>query len=100
MTDKSPSPSDRRERMWGALTQDALTQRPRLGHGYDEVLVALARTARDTRLGEYFPFTSMSRLCFAATPWPFEDIQAAYVEFDPSGHLAVYRALVLFPWVK
>jgi len=82
VTEDSPTPD-----WWGLLE----TGPDALGGGYDEPMRRLVAVARKTRLHKLHPFTSMNRLCFARTPWPFEDVQPGYVAFYPDGKYEVWR---------
>jgi hypothetical protein len=43
----------------------------------------LVDAASSTGLRRLFPFSSHNRFCFAETPYPFEGVQEAFVEFLP-----------------
>jgi hypothetical protein len=60
-----------------------------MGGGYDRALSNLLEATRDTALRGFNPFTSMNRLCFARSSWPFQDIQPALIEFRPEGTFVV-----------
>jgi hypothetical protein len=78
------NPSGPFQEAWEQLTalarDDSL-----LGGGYDQPLLALLDATRETTLRRFFPFTSLNRPCFVRSPWPFEDIQPAFVEFYKNG---------------
>jgi len=73
---------------WDQLTAQARDEEL-LGGGYDKPLQQLLDACRGTELRAFHPFTSMARLCFARSRWPFKDVQPAYMEFDPSGRYLV-----------
>jgi len=73
---------------WDQLTAQARDEEL-LGGGYDKPLQQLLDACRGTELRAFHPFTSMARLCFARSRWPFKDIQPAHMEFDPSGRYLV-----------
>ena len=54
------------------------------------LLPLLEAAAAEKRLRKYHPFTSMSRLCFAESRYPFQGLQPAYIESLPKGPLRVY----------
>jgi hypothetical protein len=56
----------------------------------------LADSAAGTALEQFFPYTSLTRLCFARSPYPFEDVPPAFVSFSNAGDYWVYRG---FPYV-
>ncbi|HVD02136.1 MAG TPA: hypothetical protein VNG93_13480 [Candidatus Dormibacteraeota bacterium] len=46
--------------------------------------MALLEASRDTGLRQFYPFTSVNRLCLArGSQFPLDDIQPAHVEFFP-----------------
>lgn len=61
---------------------------------FNRALSPLVRAAAATSLRQFFPFTSMARFCFAETPYPFEGMRQAFVEFLPN----VYRVFGHTPW--
>jgi len=73
---------------WEQLTSQARDGRL-FGGGYDQSLLRLIDASRDTGLRRFHPFTSMNRLCFARSSWPFQDIQPALVEFLRDGKYIV-----------
>ena len=73
---------------WDQLTAQARDEKL-LGGGYDKPLQQLLDACRGTELGRFFPFTSMARLCFARSRWPFQDIQPVLMEFDRNGTYTV-----------
>lgn len=69
---------------WDQLTTQARDGKL-LGGGYDRPLHQLLEACRGTDLSRFYPFTSMARLCFAGSSWPFQDIQPAHIEFERDG---------------
>ena len=59
--------------------------------GLRKAVSALALAAIETPLGDFYPFTSVNRLCFATTPYPFESIQMGYIGFSRTGEFAVLK---------
>lgn len=45
----------------------------------------LVAAAFGSTLRRFFPFTSLNRLCFATSAYPFEVIKGAFVIIDPDG---------------
>jgi hypothetical protein len=82
-------PDDDLEAAWHKLAQ----QRDALRGGFDRPLADLVRAAEATALRSFYPFTSMARLCFAETRFPYEGVQPGYIEFYPGGRFVVYRGL-------
>lgn len=60
------------------------------GGGYDEPCHRLVQHCRGTALARFHPFTSMNRLCFAESRFPFEGIQPGFIEFYPDGRYVVF----------
>ena len=58
---------------WDQLERQAASD-ALLGGGYDRPLLELVRASSGTILREFYPFTSMCRLCLARRPYPFEGI--------------------------
>ena len=52
------------------------------GGGSDEPCFKVVSLCRQSGLRRFHPFTSMNRLCFARSRFPFEDLQPAFIEFD------------------
>jgi hypothetical protein len=74
------------EEAWASLQTEQVS-----GHGYDTAVHAIARAASATALRNFYPLTSMNRLCLARTAFPFEDVQEAFVSVSLDGRYRVYR---------
>ena len=55
------------------------------GGAYDPPLAQLIDASEGTVLRRFYPFTSMARLCFACSAYPFERVQPTCVEFGLYG---------------
>jgi Family of unknown function (DUF6193) len=56
-----------------------------LGGGFDGPLANLVDASQGTVLRRFYPFTSMARLCFACSRYPFERVQPTCVQFNRDG---------------
>jgi len=90
---RSDSAGEFHER-WDALERQAASS-ALFGAGYDPYLLDLIRSSAGTILREFYPFTSLSRLCLARSPYPFLDIQPGHVEFYADGR---YRVMAGSPY--
>lgn len=79
---------------WDTLSEQA-HHGALLGGGFDAPLAKLLDASKGTVLRRFYPFTSMARLCFACSPFPFERVQPTCVEFDSEGR---YRVLAGGPY--
>lgn len=76
------------EAVWNQLELET-RDREIFGGGYDQPFRKLLEASRATSLRQFFPFTSMCRLCFARSEYPFRDLQPAFVEFFPGDRYIV-----------
>ena len=83
-------PSEPFKAYWDDLTGQAEKEKV-LGGGYDRPLYELLAACRSTILRRFYPFTSVARLCFARSAWPFEDVQPVQIEFHPRRRYIVCR---------
>lgn len=73
---------------WARLEQQARAESIFSG-GYNKPLLGIIEATALTPLRQFHPFTSLNRLCFARSRFPFEDIQPALIEFYPDGRYVV-----------
>lgn len=81
------------EAAWHQMIEAADETRPP-EDWFNRALSPLVHAAAPTSLRQFFPFTSMNRFCFAETPYPFEGMREAFVQFLPDA----YRVFDHTPW--
>jgi len=74
---------------WAAMSERA-SHGQGLGGDADRLLLALLVASEGTVLRRFYPFTALSRLCFACSPYPFERVQPTCVDFPADGRYRVF----------